>query len=405
MSTEMPTGPMDPAELRAGIELGQLVLHYQPKVDAVSGQLRGVESLVRWNHPDHGLVPPQAFIGLAETEGLIGRLGEWVLTEACRQQVEWNRTLGASAPPVVCVNVSGLQLVPGFVEVVARCIAETSALPEGLCLEISETAAMDDIEAAVGMVQELKTLGLVVSIDDFGTAHSSLSRLQRFPIDEVKIDKSITDLLGTDSEDRSIVAAIIAVAHALGLLAIAEGVETSDQLLRLRELGCDTVQGYLFSRPLPPEEIGALGLFLRPKEPTGDPAAAREAAQLVLVVDDTDDLRALASISLTSSGFQVLEASNGEDALAQARLAQPDGIVLDVQMPGMNGFEVCRALRADPLTAGAAILMLTTLADARDKIEAFSAGADDYMLKPFAPRELASRIRQAIARRAISRNP
>lgn len=259
----------DVAELRAAIDLDQLVLHYQPKVDAASGQLRGLESLVRWIHPTRGVVPPLAFISIAEEGGLIADLGEWVLTEACRQQVEWAEALGDATPPVVCVNVSGLQLVAGFVDVVRRAISETGVGPKSLCLEITESAAMADVEAAIALVQELKALGLLVSIDDFGTGHSSLSHLQRFPIDEVKIDKSLIDLIGKAGDEGAIVAAIIARAHALGLDVIAEGVETLDQLRRLQQMGCDMIQGYLFSRPLPPGEVATLGPVLKPHPPRG----------------------------------------------------------------------------------------------------------------------------------------
>lgn len=268
-----------------------------------------------------------------------------------------------------------------------------------VCVEITESVVMHDVEAAVGIVQELKSRGLVVSIDDFGTGYSSLAHLKRFPIDELKIDKSFVDGLGTDSEDTAIVAAIVAMAHALGLLVIAEGVETIDQLERLRTLGCEMAQGYLFSRPLHPDGLVALGPILLPIA-DGDPSPKQtRATDAVLVVDDTADVRQLANVSLATSGFEVLEAASGEEGLREARRARPACIVLDVTMPGMNGFDACRALRSDPLTSSAAIVMLTSRADADDKVAAFSAGADDYMVKPFAPRELVSRVRQAIMRR------
>ena len=388
--------------LREAIELGQLRLHYQPKVDSASGRLQGVEALVRWQHPSRGMVPPAEFIPLAEESGLIGSLGEWVLIEACRQQAKWARELGASASPMVCVNVSGHQFVPGFVDLVRRTIAATGALPEMLCVEITESVLMGDVDAAVAVVQELKALGLVVSIDDFGTGYSSLSHLKRFPIDELKIDKSFVDGLGNDPEDTAIVAAIVAMAHALGLLVIAEGVETTDQLQRLRALGCEMVQGYLFSPPVPSDDLAALGSVLRPRAQDDPSSSSTRTSDVVLVVDDTADVRQLANVSLATSGFEVIEAGSGDDALRDARRARPACVVLDVSMPGMNGFEVCRMLRADPLTSSTAIVMLTSRADAGDKVEAFSAGADDYMVKPFAPRELVSRVRQAIARRGLA---
>ena len=391
------------AALRDAISLGQLRLHYQPKVEISSGRLVGVEALVRWEHPTRGMVPPGGFIPLAEESGLIGSLGEWVLAESCRQQALWAETLGANAPPMVSVNVSGHQFVPGFVDVVQRTIERTGVVAEMVCVEITESVMMADIDTAVDIVQQLKSLGLVVSIDDFGTGYSSLSHLKRFPIDELKIDKSFVDGLGTDPDDTAIVAAMVAMAHALGLLVIAEGVETIDQLERLRNLGCELAQGYLFSRPLPPEDLAALGSVLNPLTDAPPPAQSRP-TEVVLVVDDAADVRQLANVSLATSGFEVLEAVSGEEGLQEARRSRPACIVLDVTMPGMNGFDACRALRSDPLTLSAAIVMLTSRADAGDKVEAFSAGADEYMVKPFAPRELVSRVRQAITRRTAQSN-
>lgn len=387
------------AALRDAIRLGQLRLHYQPKVDISSGRLEGVEALVRWEHPSRGMVPPDQFIPLAEKSGLIGSLGEWVLAEACRQQALWAETLGANAPPMVSVNVSGHQFVPGFVDVVRRTIEQTGVVAEMVCVEITESVMMTDIVTAVDIVHQLKSLGLVVSIDDFGTGYSSLSHLKRFPIDELKIDKSFVDGLGTDPDDTAIAAAIVAMAHALGLLVIAEGVETIDQLERLRHLGCEMAQGYLFSRPLPPEELAALGSVLNPSTGGAPLRAQSRPTEVVLVVDDAADVRQLANVSLATSGFEVLEAASGEEGLREARRSRPACIVLDVTMAGMNGFDACRALRSDPLTLSAAIVMLTSRADGGDKVEAFSAGADEYMVKPFAPRELVSRVRQAINRR------
>lgn len=272
-----------------------------------------------------------------------------------------------------------------------------------MCLEITESVVMDDIEDAIALLRSLKALGLTVSLDDFGTGYSSLAYLRRLPIDEVKIDKSFVDGLGRNAEDTAIVAAIISLTHALERDVVAEGVETVEQLETLRSLGCDHAQGYLLARPMPPTDIERLleqdtqGLpSLTPGSPTEHAPSPR--AETVVVADDAADLRQLARMALTAAGFLVEEAATGAAALALTRRLHPDCVLLDVSLPDMTGIEVCDRLRADPLTAATTIVMLTTHAEAADKARAFMAGADDYIVKPFTPRDLVSRVRSALRR-------
>ena len=235
--------------LADALAAGQLRLHYQPKVSLVDGRITGMEALVRWEHPERGLVPPLEFIPLAEETGLIVPIGAWVLEEACRQSVAWQAEGDGDQPLVMSVNVSGRQFESDLVGTVARVLATTGMEPSKLCLEVTESMVMKDVDVAVATLRDLKGLGVMLSVDDFGTGYSSLSYLKQFPLDELKIDKSFVDGLGRDSEDGAIVAAVMGMARALDLSVVAEGVETDSQATSLRALGCETAQGFYFSRP------------------------------------------------------------------------------------------------------------------------------------------------------------
>jgi diguanylate cyclase (GGDEF)-like protein len=235
--------------LRPALERDEFVLHYQPQVNMESFQIVGMEALVRWQHPGLGLLPPAEFIRVAEDSGLIVALGEWVLHAACSQIKSWQDA--GLAPLCVGVNLSPRHFQqPNLVETVGQILKVTGLDPSFLELELTEGSIMKDPDQAIAKLHELKAMGLKISVDDFGTGYSSLSHLKRFPIDTLKIDQSFVRDINTDSDDAAIVAAIIDLAHALRLNVIAEGVETQEQLDCLRALGCDEVQGFLFSKPL-----------------------------------------------------------------------------------------------------------------------------------------------------------
>jgi diguanylate cyclase (GGDEF)-like protein len=243
--------------LRRALERDELRLHYQPQYDLASGRVIGVEALIRWEHPEEGLISPGRFMPFAEETGLILPIGAWVLERACWQNREWQR---AALPPVrMSVNISALQFrQPGFAETVRHALAVTGLEARYLELEVTESVIMHDAERVTAALSELKRMGLELAIDDFGTGYSSLSYLKRFPIDRLKIDKSFVRDIPSDGEDAAIISAIIGLTRNLGLRTIAEGVETNEQLEFLREQGCDEVQGYLLSRPLPPEACAQL---------------------------------------------------------------------------------------------------------------------------------------------------
>ena len=242
------------AALRRGLEREEFVLHYQPKIEIATGRVTGAEALIRWQHPERGLVFPDFFIPLAEQVGLVTALGEFVIAAACEQLQAWR---AAGLPPLtVAVNVSACQLREGLAEYVSRALRVADVDGRCLELELTESAALESLETTVHQLQELRALGVTCSIDDFGTGYCGLSYLNRLPIDGLKIDRSfITELSGGSG---TIVTAVIALGHSLGLKVVAEGVETADQLAYLFERGCDEMQGYLFSKPVPAEEFAAL---------------------------------------------------------------------------------------------------------------------------------------------------
>ena len=242
--------------LHRALERSELMLHYQPVVEIDGETTVGVEALIRWQHPDQGLVSPYRFIPVAEESGLIIPIGAWVLEQACHQLRDWNLT-GAEGPQgSVDVNLSARQIDdPRIVQTVEEILARTGLPPEHLTLEITESALMEDAASALGVLRALKEIGVLLAIDDFGTGYSSLSYLQRFPLDILKVDRLFVEALGVNAEGEEIVSAVINLAHALGLEVVAEGVETSEQLQILRSLECDLAQGFLFSKPLPATEI------------------------------------------------------------------------------------------------------------------------------------------------------
>jgi diguanylate cyclase (GGDEF)-like protein len=234
------------SDLHEAIALNQFELYYQPKVEVASGVVRSVEALIRWRHPERGLVCPAEFIPFAEDYGLIGVIGEWVVREACRQASAWRR---AGLPAVrVAVNLSASQFRHGkLLETVKEALNDARLDPQNLEVELTESAVMSDPAGSVAILEQLSTMGVLVSVDDFGTGYSSIGYLRRFPIDKLKIDQSFINEIATRSDDACIVRAIVSLAHCLKLKVVAEGVETSEQLTILKSLGCDQYQGYYFS--------------------------------------------------------------------------------------------------------------------------------------------------------------
>ena len=246
-------------DLRRAIERGELRVYYQPKVLLSTGKIIGMEALVRWEHPERGLVLPDEFIPLAEETGLIVSLGQWVLRETCRQAREWQEQYPTASSLATSVNLSVKQFrEPNLVRNLKEILREHGLDPRCLQLEITESVVAYDVEYAVGGLRKLKGLGVRLAIDDFGTGYSSLVSLQRFPFDDLKIDRGFVAGLRENSQDEAIAGLVIDLAHALGMRAVAEGVETVEQLARLRSMGCDQGQGFYFWKPLTSEAVTAL---------------------------------------------------------------------------------------------------------------------------------------------------
>jgi diguanylate cyclase (GGDEF)-like protein/PAS domain S-box-containing protein len=374
--------------LRKAVENGEFVLHYQPKAQLASGRFAGVEALLRWQRPGRGLVPPKDFIPLLEDTGLIVRVGSWVIAEACKQIGLWMRS--STGPVPVSVNVSGRQFVEGDLHGdVTKGLADNGIPAELLELELTESSLMGNTERTIASMQNLKKLGVHISIDDFGTGYSSLSYLRRFPLDRLKIDIAFIRDVTSNPDDAAIVLAIIRMAHSLKLDVIAEGVETAAQLAYLRRHGCDLIQGYYFSRPLPLPELEK---FLREGKrlaaPDGVPLKT-----LLLMDDDAGALTALQGL-LDQDGYHILSAQSaaeGFDLLAQHRVQ----VVLCGQrispVSGTVFLDRVKDLHPDTFR-----IVLSDRADTEAIVDAINRGAvHRFYARPWEDKILRDKVREA----------
>ncbi|MBV8658557.1 MAG: EAL domain-containing protein [Burkholderiales bacterium] len=380
-------------ELRAAIAEEQLIAYYQPKLDLVTGRIVAAEALVRWQHPVHGVVSPATFIPMAEESGLIVQIGEWMLRAICRQQAQWR---DAHMPVIpVAVNLSALQCQRGNIRDVIKHLLDGFQLdPRLLTLELTESAVIHDPVEAAALLSSLRDLGLQLAVDDFGTGFSSLSYLKRFPFSVVKIDRSFIADVISSTEDAAIVRAIIAMAHQLNMKVVAEGVETLAQLNFLRDKGCDEMQGYFFSPPVPAAEFETL---LRTGRGLDIPSTEPSLRRTLLLVDDEQAILASLERMLRPDGYYILTALSGQEALEKLALNTVQVIVSDQRMPGMSGtqfLEIVKELHPDTVR-----IILSGYTDLQVVTDSVNRGAVfKFLTKPWNDDLLRDQIRDAFRR-------
>ncbi|MDR3411279.1 MAG: EAL domain-containing protein [Formivibrio sp.] len=374
------------ADLRHALDNEELLLHYQPQVDLVNGQIVGLEALVRWQHPVRGMISPAEFIPLAEESGLIVRLGTWVLRKACQQVRQWI-DIGL-APHRMAVNVSAVQLSRGdLVKSVKEILQESGIPPELLELEITESCVMVDREQSFQTIAALKALGVRLSIDDFGTGYSSLSYLQQLEVHQLKIDISFIRDMMTNRDNASIVKAVIALGHSLGLEIVAEGVEEYDQAHYLLSLHCDVMQGYLVSRPLPADDITRfMAEFVPPRISIENEASST----LLLLNDEACSVTSLKRL-LRRENYHLLVAGETEAALALLAEHQVGVILVDERMADTAFFSRLRAMQPNAVQ-----MVLSSHTDADNVRGAINRGEIFKLLpKPWNEAELLEAIHAA----------
>ncbi|HEY8905539.1 MAG TPA: EAL domain-containing protein [Rhodoferax sp.] len=379
------------SQLRRALDNGEFLLHYQPQVDLVSGSVIAAEALVRWNHPERGLVPPVEFIPLAEETGLIVPLGEWVLVEACRQHRAWlDAGLAAGR---IAVNLSPRQFSDAsLLPLVRRVLADTGLPATLLDLEVTESMAMQDVESAIEMLNELTRLGVRISLDDFGTGHSSLSYLQRFAVKTLKIDRSFVHDVAVDPHRAAITSTIIVMAHNLGLSVIAEGVETLAELSYLRQHACDEIQGYYFSRPLPASQYEAL--LLERRRLTAPVSEEGDTTRTLLLVDDEPNVLSSLRRLFRRDGYRILSTCSAREGLEMLATNAVQVVISDQRMPEMSGTEFLS--RVKQLHPKSIRLVLSGYTDLNTVTQAINEGAIyKFLTKPWNDDDICEIVRQA----------
>jgi diguanylate cyclase (GGDEF)-like protein/PAS domain S-box-containing protein len=380
--------------LRQALIRNEFVLHYQPQADLSNGKIVGVEALVRWQHPDLGVVPPVEFIPLAEETGMILPLGEWIMEAACRQAVAWR---AAGLPELrMAVNVSVRQFAePGLVKTVERILRETGLAPSSLKLEMTESLFMQELDEIGEVIDSLRRMGVRLSVDDFGTGYSSLSYLRRFPVTSVKIDQSFIQSVTSDPASAALVRSIIGMAHELRLRVIAEGVETEAHLHFLANHHCDEIQGFLLSRPMTADDCAA---FIQHFDGLPVNAAGTEPLERVLLlVDDEPNITMSLKRLLRSDGYRILTASSGKEGLDILANHRVGVIVSDQRMPVMTGVEFFGKVK--DIYPDTIRIVLSGYTELKSVTDAINEGAIyKFLTKPWDDEQLRAHVREAFQR-------
>ena len=381
------------AELRRAVANGEFILRYQPRLDMISGEIVGAEALIRWNHPERGLVEPGSFIALAEDMGLIVAIGAWVIDTICAQQAAW---IAAGIPVVpIAANVSAVQLEKDdLVTTVRAALTKHSLEPSHLHLEITESVVMNDAVAAAEVLSGLRNLGISLALDDFGTGYSSLALLKRLPFNYVKIDRGFVADITHSAGDSAIALAVIAIAERMGLTVVAEGVETKSQFTYLLRNGCHEMQGHYFSPAVALDEFEG---FLRTGKRLAQDAIGDETRRSVLVVDDEPGIRAALSRMLRRDGYRVITASSGSAGLELLALHTVQVIIADQRMPEMSGTQflsVVKDLYPDTMR-----IILSGYSDLKVVTDSVNRGSVfRFLTKPWDDDVLREQVRDAFRR-------
>jgi EAL domain-containing protein (putative c-di-GMP-specific phosphodiesterase class I)/glycosyltransferase involved in cell wall biosynthesis/ActR/RegA family two-component response regulator len=405
------------ADFSDALSQSEFRVYYQSIIDLGGRKLWGLEATVRWQHPTRGLICPAEFITAAEETGLIIPLGWWLLEETCRQLQEW-RSHPAHSNLKISINLSSSQFFhPELIPQIDRALT-TYQLPSScLILEIDDRAVMADAAATTAILLQLQTRHIQVCIDNFGESYATLDYLHHFPVAALKISRSLVGRIGLDMEMRKLIETIVILAKDLDMIAIAKGIETEAQLQRLKGIGLQYGQGFLFSEPMPADSATALLTSLQDRYLTGPDAldhnpphfaalpsstpdrktldmetpTPADSVPLVLVVDDDRSMRSILKGIITKQGYRVIEARDGQEGIDLFKAHQPNLVLLDAIMPDMNGFYCCQKLRnlepvssnnTDIIRPKPPILMITALDDPESVDQAFAAGATDYITKP-----------------------
>jgi EAL domain-containing protein (putative c-di-GMP-specific phosphodiesterase class I)/GGDEF domain-containing protein/ActR/RegA family two-component response regulator len=363
--------------LRRALERNEFRLHYQPQIDLASGRVIGTEALLRWQRPDYGLVSPLEFVPLLEDNGLIGAVGEWALHEACRRTKQWQ---DEGLPSFrVAVNLSARQFHDGDIRAIVRRALDATGLdPRWLELELTEGIVLLNAEGVIRTMHDLNADGVSHALDDFGTGYSSLSYLQRLPVARIKIDRSFVTHITSSPSDAAIARAVVGMAHSLGLSVIAEGVETEGQLGFLRGIGCEEIQGYFFSRPLPEDEFTALLREGRCMPPMN----AGKPERVLLLVDDEASVISSLSRLLRRQGYRIVSTTSAREGFDLLAMHRPGVVICDQRMPEMTGTEFLR--RVKELHPDTVRIVLSGYTELSSVIDAVNHGAVfKFLTKPW----------------------
>lgn len=382
--------------LRFAVEQGQFEVYYQPKVDLRSGRASGVEALIRWHHPQRGLVAPDLFIPIAEETGLIVPIGQWVLHTACTQMVAWHKQGFDNLS--VAVNLSAYQFKQkDLAQMVERVLAETGLPAKFLELELTESSLMADSDAVYAVLCELKAIGISLALDDFGTGYSSLSYLKRFPIDVLKIDRSFIHSVTSNPHDATLTRAIVLMARALKLRIVAEGVETEGQLGFLDQIGCHCIQGFLISRPVNAAALAALLLAQSGQRLLAVRPAPR---RTLLLLDDEPHVLSSLNRLLRHEGYQILQANDARQAFELLAIHPVQVIISDQRMPGMTGTAFLSAVKE--MYPATIRIILSGYTEVNAVIESINLGAVyRFLSKPWNDQFLIEQVQQAFDHHAL----